>query len=321
MFRINKIVFSIFLFSNVFIGAGQAFGETSITSGCIDISQSIYLGFSDVGRDGVIFKLQKFLVENRLLNTEPTGYFGSLTKEAVKKFQSNRDIEPTGVAGPLTRAELKKITCDPSTLTIATISPIADVVGTKIKIVGNGFGDNNTVLIGAGALSNIPSSKNGTVIEFTLPEYITPYCSTGSVCPAMSKKIEPNTIYQFSVISLNRQSNKVLFYATSKDAVVKINSLKKTSGAIGSVVTLYGTGFTDENDILFGEGAIIDIFSSGNGTELSFKIPSKMYRECYYYPNACPAESLATGLGDYIIQVKNVYGVSNSKTFTVTNLK
>lgn len=41
---------------------------------------------------------------------ESTGYFGSLTHEAVKAYQQARGIVPvSGYVGPLTRAELNKV--------------------------------------------------------------------------------------------------------------------------------------------------------------------------------------------------------------------
>ena len=51
--------------------------------------------------------LQQYLSRNPSIYTGPiTGYYGSLTTEAVKKFQKKYNIEQTGVAGPITRGKL-----------------------------------------------------------------------------------------------------------------------------------------------------------------------------------------------------------------------
>ncbi|PIW91858.1 MAG: hypothetical protein COZ89_02970, partial [Candidatus Nealsonbacteria bacterium CG_4_8_14_3_um_filter_37_23] len=38
-----------------------------------------------------------------------TGYFGSLTEKAVKKFQEKNGIEPIGTVGPKTRAKINEL--------------------------------------------------------------------------------------------------------------------------------------------------------------------------------------------------------------------
>lgn len=52
--------------------------------------------------------LQQYLMEKGYLHTkEPTGYFGSLTKDAVIKFQIKNNISPAvGYVGPITRAKI-----------------------------------------------------------------------------------------------------------------------------------------------------------------------------------------------------------------------
>ena len=38
-----------------------------------------------------------------------TGYFGNLTREAVKRFQAKHGIDPLGIVGPKTRAKLNEL--------------------------------------------------------------------------------------------------------------------------------------------------------------------------------------------------------------------
>jgi peptidoglycan hydrolase-like protein with peptidoglycan-binding domain len=56
--------------------------------------------------DPEVVALQQFLVAKGLLtlpSTIPMGYFGGLTEQAVKKFQTGAGLDPIGIVGPLTR--------------------------------------------------------------------------------------------------------------------------------------------------------------------------------------------------------------------------
>lgn len=69
-------------------------------------NQDLYFGM----RNADVIKLHEVLIAMGLLNIkEPTGYFGSLTKQAVIDYQALKLIKPlSGYVGPLTRAELNK---------------------------------------------------------------------------------------------------------------------------------------------------------------------------------------------------------------------
>ena len=58
--------------------------------------------------DEEVKELQKFLSQFREIYPEGliTGYFGSLTEKAIKKFQEKYDIPATGLVGPLTRDKI-----------------------------------------------------------------------------------------------------------------------------------------------------------------------------------------------------------------------
>lgn len=51
--------------------------------------------------------LQLILIKKGLLESDKdTGYYGPMTKEAVRKFQMEKGIDAIGVIGPMTRAKL-----------------------------------------------------------------------------------------------------------------------------------------------------------------------------------------------------------------------
>lgn len=60
--------------------------------------------------DEEVKELQKFLSQYREIYPEGlvTGYFGSLTEKAVKKFQEKNNIPQTGLVGPLTREKINE---------------------------------------------------------------------------------------------------------------------------------------------------------------------------------------------------------------------
>src|SRR3990167_868550 len=75
------------------------------TDSPINFTRNLTIG----SRGTDVTELQKLLSEQGLLNAESTGYFGTLTKEAVQKFQRARGISDTGYVGTLTRGALTNL--------------------------------------------------------------------------------------------------------------------------------------------------------------------------------------------------------------------
>ena len=88
-------------------------------------------------------------------------------------------------------------------------------------------------------------------------------------------------------------------YPTYPYNTISITSLSMTSGAVGTMVTIYGNGFdTYSNTVRFGQTSVNA--SSNNSTSIVFYVPS-----------------VSTGL--YQIYVTNSRGTSNTVSFTVTS--
>jgi predicted secreted protein len=66
------------------------------------------MGLGSKGTD--VTELQKIMVSLGYLNEAPTGYYGALTEQAVKRFQTAKGLEAVGSVGPQTRAYLNQIT-------------------------------------------------------------------------------------------------------------------------------------------------------------------------------------------------------------------
>ncbi len=97
-----------------------------------------------------------------------------------------------------------------------------------------------------------------------------------------------------------------------------INGLSSATAAIGSTVTVYGSGFTNNSAVHFGNGGITSTLVNSTGTSLSFAIPA--YMGPYCKPNmACIAIAYAVSNGSYPISIENPNGaISNTVQFTVS---
>lgn len=60
-------------------------------------------------RGELVTQLQKDLAKLDYMNVEPTGYFGSITKDAVKKFQKKYGLTVDGIAGEQTFKKLDAV--------------------------------------------------------------------------------------------------------------------------------------------------------------------------------------------------------------------
>ena len=65
-----------------------------------------FIGFRDSGSD--VMELQKRLAALGFFSGSATGYFGTVTETAVKKFQTAKGINAAGYVGPSTRAALNQ---------------------------------------------------------------------------------------------------------------------------------------------------------------------------------------------------------------------
>src|SRR3989338_5239811 len=85
------------------------FPTTPTTTPTTDSPISFIRNLTVGSRGTDVTELQELLRGQGLLNAEPTGYFGTLTKEAVRDFQRTRGISDTGYVGTLTRGALTNL--------------------------------------------------------------------------------------------------------------------------------------------------------------------------------------------------------------------
>ncbi len=105
-----------------------------------------------------VTELQDFLVDKGLLNVSPTGYFGLLTLNAVKAYQTSKAIPNTGYVGVLTRtainSELEVATASSTEAEITETGTTTPIVNTYTPPVVNPIVDTPTTTVGS-----VPSIK------------------------------------------------------------------------------------------------------------------------------------------------------------------
>lgn len=86
---------------------------------CVIIRNNLKYRDRDAQKNGEVSTLQDYLQSQidpdrntPYLNSEPTGYFGLLTVQAVKDFQKDNGIEPTGYVGSITKLKIRTLSCD-----------------------------------------------------------------------------------------------------------------------------------------------------------------------------------------------------------------
>ncbi len=90
---------------------------------CATLTHNLVLGSRDAMTGGDVSTLQIYLLQANYLDSDPTGFFGKLTKKAVQDFQKANSISPIGNVGPITRAKIKSLSCgDTTTSTVSNTS-------------------------------------------------------------------------------------------------------------------------------------------------------------------------------------------------------
>ncbi|KKW19898.1 MAG: NlpC/P60 family protein [Parcubacteria group bacterium GW2011_GWA2_51_10] len=312
---------------------------------CLNLSRDLSVG----SRGSDVTTLQNFLVAQNYPGGGSwmvTGYFGQATRAAVMNFQRSRGLAATGISDAQMRAMISNCAYTPTTptinynygsypyygsaLSINSLSTYSGTVGTSVTIYGSGFDPSyNTVYFGATPLlGNIAS--NGSSVTFTVPSNAA-NCS-GYGCYSFGNTA-PGT-YQVYVMNARGTSNKLNFVVTGSGGLIggcgyygglpaqtgygcggytygtpSLSFLNPNSGAVGTSVTVYGSGFSPRNNTVnFGTGIVTGL-SSFDGVSLSFTVPSQL--------TGYGSQTLV--LGTYNVSVTNEYGLrSNALPFTVT---
>jgi len=96
-----------------------------------------------------------------------------------------------------------------------------------------------------------------------------------------------------------------------------LSSLDPSSGPVGTKVTIVGSGFSSEGNVIhFASGGNPSV-SSIDGTHLTFQVP-RTAGPCDFRGNLCMAADQLIKPGSYSVYVSNSNGRSNALVFKVT---
>src|SRR5262249_41151063 len=146
------------------------------------------------------------------------------------------------------------VASDPSVLSISSISPDSGMVGAQVTVTGVGFTPTGNMIQMANIL--VPTlrgvtgpiaSADGRTLTFNVPVGICPPCAFSTpACLAPCFAVRPGS-YHISVTNSNGLSNSLLFVVS---APISIASVSPDVGPIGVQVTVTGTGFTSDANIV-----------------------------------------------------------------------
>jgi len=107
-----------------------------------------------------------------------------------------------------------------------------------------------------------------------------------------------------------------------------LSSLAPSSGPVGTMVTLTGTGFTPSANTLhigskslspLPDEGVVPNLSSSDGKTLIFSFPSSLAPACTFQIPACKVPERQVIPGSYLLSVSNANGSSNQIEFRVTS--
>jgi peptidoglycan hydrolase-like protein with peptidoglycan-binding domain len=200
-------------------------------AGSISAQTNVFSRNLTVGNSGNDVAQLQTLLESAGYLTMPQGvakgYFGSLTKRALIKYQLVVGVPGTGYFGPLTQAKMNfKFVGDPipkvNTPMITSVTPSSGPTGTKIIISGQNLTTDTVINFGTWRFpkQDIPVVRIGadtgsiTALEFNIPQYVNPDCYYSTPrCYVVGEQITSGT-YQISVENSKGKSNAVQFTVT-----------------------------------------------------------------------------------------------------------
>lgn len=145
LFLIFVFIFSVFIFNNSF-----AFAQTA---NCYSFRYYLVTGSTDANTQGEVTRLQNILYNARFLEVAPTGYFGTMTENAVRKYQYSRNIQPTGTVGPVTRTSLSNCSSSGSS---------SGNVGGALTVDFHSFNKKTTLPVPYGSILVLPNLSQDT---------------------------------------------------------------------------------------------------------------------------------------------------------------
>lgn len=318
----------------------------------IVLTFNLRLGSTDAATNGEVTKLQQFLARgDQSIYPEAliTGYFGTKTEAAVKRFQSQSGVSAIGVVGPKTREAIKRATMTITPVTAPTVTaapvPISTSTATSTAATTTATTTVATSAPVISALGNIIVSPSSAQVNEAVTITGLGFTATGNDVyfgaaaiknlnsfnggtmitfqipgEAGTTKIFPGT-YSVYVSNANGQTATSTLVVGSGTSYPSIVSIFPSVAKVGETITLSGNGFTvPGNDVHFGVGGRnITTLAKYKGTILTFQVPPAI-NNCDFSTGLppCTDKPYLVVPGDYAIYIVNQNGKTNSVKLTVT---
>lgn len=260
--------------------------------------------------DEYVLALQKKLYELGYLTVKPTGYYGSATVEAVKKFQQKKGLTADGIAGIATQKALYGSSYEPipssrkvsdDTKTAATASASSSSSSKRYQVLMYGDEDEyvkklQQALYDAGYLKAKPTGYFG---EATLEAVIAFQKKKGLTADGIAGVATQKALYGKAYTPIP-STRKIHNAATSEDADGDFESIRKgDAGALVQSVQQrlkkYGY-FEGDVTSYFGSAteAAVKAFQKNNGLKADGVVGSETYSLLFSgSPKSAPKKSSA----------------------------
>lgn len=295
--------------ANVYAQTGDVDPNGNSANICIKITYDLRVTSRDTQTANQVSDLQFFLQAKGYFNSEPTGYFGLLTKKAVIQYQNANGITPAyGFVGPITKKKINGEGCVTGSINgsntnasyINSITPSRGFGGERIIIRGKNLASGSTVnfiksnQIVAGA-NLTTASSDGTELSFILDTRL-----TSNLLPG---------IYQINVSNKNVESNRLNFTigeTASVDYKPYISMVRGLAAADFEVDSGLRAGIEGKNLIYAGKDT--SVYIDGVKTEVT------QYNESVVYFTVPKLLN-----GTYELYLTTSYGTSNKVKVRVIN--
>lgn len=212
-----KVILNLIALTSLFLfGFNTVFANTY---NCLDLTYNTGLGSKDLNTNGEVTSLQDFLRAGNYLKVEPTGYFGNLTVQAVKDFQSANNIEPVGQVGQITKKQIKNLSCNVANLT-----------------------SNNQVTVSD---NNLDNSNNGCLLGYLFS------VTTGKSCNTTQSVISTQTNTVVNNTSAVKTLTNVVLDNAPTPTLTSIDSWLFLEGGVQSGFVLNGVNFSTSSNIIY----------------------------------------------------------------------
>ena len=130
-------LFAFVILLGLVVATSSTHAQSINTAGdsCVYLSGNVGWGTTS----GDVTSVQSHLAATGYFNQQPTGYYGNITMNAVKNYQTAHGIEATGYVGPITRGAIQNESCGGTSTTGSTGSNVGYTANSVAPVCPSGY--------------------------------------------------------------------------------------------------------------------------------------------------------------------------------------